>query len=48
VWDGQDKMLRDDVTWIRAITCSSRWNIQNNFNYHTPPDNGSSINNQIV
>lgn len=49
VWDGQDKMLRDDVTWIKGNHLFQfGGNIQNNYNYHTRTDNGSSINNQIV
>lgn len=49
VWDGQDKMLRDDVTWIKGNHLFQfGGNIQNNYNYHTRTDNGASINNQIV
>jgi len=49
VWDGQDKMLRDDVTWIKGnhlIQFGGQF--QHNFNFHTRTDNGSSINNQVV
>ena len=49
VWDGQDKMLRDDVTWVKGNHLFQfGGNIQNNYNYHTRTDNGASINNQIV
>jgi len=49
VWDGQDKMLRDDVTFV---TGNHIWQFggqfQNNYNFHTRTDNGSTINNQVV
>src|SRR5439155_11504112 len=49
VWDGQDKMLRDDLTWIQGNHLFQfGGNIQKNFNFHTRADNGASINNQIV
>ena len=49
VWDGQDKMLRDDVTWVNGNHLFQfGGQIQKNFNYHTRTDNGSTINNQIV
>ncbi len=49
VWDGQDKMLRDDVTWIKGNHLFQfGGQIQQNYNYHTRTDNGSTINNQIV
>src|SRR6266576_528418 len=49
VWDGQDKMLRDDLTWIKGNHLFQfGGNIQNNYNFHTRTDNGASINNQIV
>jgi Carboxypeptidase regulatory-like domain len=49
VWDGQDKMLRDDVTWVKGNHLFQfGGQMQNNFNYHTRTDNGSSINNQVV
>jgi len=49
VWDGQDKMLRDDVTWVKGNHLFQLGGqMQNNFNYHTRTDNGSSINNQVV
>jgi hypothetical protein len=49
VWDGQDKMLRDDVTWVKGDHLFQFGaNLQKNFNYHTRTDNGSTINNQIV
>jgi hypothetical protein len=49
VWDGQDKMLRDDVTFINGNhVFQFGANIQKNYNFHTRTDNGSTINNQIV
>jgi hypothetical protein len=49
VWDGQDKMLRDDLTWVRGNhLIQFGGQLQNNFNYHTRTDNGSTINNQVV
>ncbi len=49
VWDGQDKMLRDDLTWVKGNHLFQfGGQLQNNFNYHTRTDNGSTINNQVV
>jgi hypothetical protein len=49
VWDGQDKMLRDDLTWIEGNHLFQfGGQFQKNFNYHTRTDNGSTINNQII
>jgi Carboxypeptidase regulatory-like domain len=49
VWDGQDKMLRDDLTWVKGNHLFQfGGQVQKNFNYHTRTDNGSSINNQVV
>src|SRR6266536_685894 len=49
VWDGQDKMIRDDVTWVKGNHLFQfGGQFQNNFNYHTRTDNGSTINNQVV
>ncbi|HYX28894.1 MAG TPA: carboxypeptidase-like regulatory domain-containing protein [Pyrinomonadaceae bacterium] len=49
VWDGQDKMLRDDMTWVKGNhLIQFGGQVQNNFNYHTRTDNGSTINNQVV
>jgi hypothetical protein len=48
-WDGQDKILKDDVTWIKGnhlIQLGGSY--QRNFNYHSRTDNGQGINNQIV
>ncbi len=42
-------MLRDDVTWVKGNHLFQfGGQMQNNFNYHTRTDNGSSINNQVV
>src|SRR5204862_1940508 len=49
VWDGQDKMLRDDVTWIKGNHVFQFGGLyQHNYDYHTRTDNGGSINNAIV
>jgi hypothetical protein len=49
VWDGQDKMIRDDVTWLKGNHLFQFGGlIQHNFDYHTRTDNGSTVNNQIV
>jgi hypothetical protein len=49
VWDGQDKMLRDDVTWVKGNHVVQFGGlIQHNYDYHTRTDNGGSINNAIV
>src|SRR5438874_11843754 len=49
VWDGQDKMLRDDLTFVKGNHLFQfGGQIQKNFNYHNRSDNGSTINNQIV
>lgn len=49
VWDGQDKMIRDDLTWVKGNHLFQfGGQIQKNFNYHTRTDNGSTINNQVV
>jgi hypothetical protein len=49
VWDGQDKMLRDDVTWVNGNHVFQFGGlVQHNYDYHTRTDNGGSINNAIV
>ena len=49
VWDGQDKMLRDDVTWVQGNHLLQFGGlIQRNHDFHTRTDNGSTVNNQIV
>jgi len=48
-WDGQDKMLKDDLTWIRGnhlIQFGGMY--QRNYDYHMRTDNGQGINNQVV
>lgn len=48
-WDGQDKSIRDDVTWIHGnhlITAGGQY--QRNFDYHQRTDNGGGIMNQPV
>lgn len=48
-WDGQDKLLRDDVTKIKGnhlIGFGGAY--QRNFDYHLRTDNGNGINNQLV
>jgi hypothetical protein len=49
VWDGQDKMLRDDLSWVKGNHLIQFGGlVQRNFDYHTRTDNGLSINNAIV
>ena len=48
-WDGQDKMLRDDVTKIKGnhlITFGGQY--QRNYDYHLRNDNGQGIMNSPV
>jgi len=48
-WDGQDKMIRDDVTMIKGnhlVTFGGLY--QRNFDYHERTDNGIGTNNQVV
>ncbi len=48
-WDGQDKMIRDDVTKIKGnhmISFGGQY--QRNFDYHLRNDNGQGIMNQAV
>jgi hypothetical protein len=48
-WDGQDKLLRDDLTMIKGNHLFGFGGAyQRNFNYHMRTDNGNGINNQIV
>jgi len=49
VWDGQDKMIRDDLTWVNGNHLLQFGGLyQRNRDYHTRTDNGSTVNNQIV
>ena len=44
-WDGQDNMIRDDVTWLHGkhmIQFGGMY--QHNFNWHQRTDNGGGIN----
>ncbi|SPF46863.1 Cna B domain protein [Candidatus Sulfopaludibacter sp. SbA4] len=48
-WDGQDKLLRDDLTTIKGNHLFGFGGAyQRNFDYHMRTDNGNGINNQIV
>ncbi len=48
-WDGQDKLYKDDLTWIRGNhLVQFGGSYQRNFDYHTRTDNGVGINNAIV
>lgn len=48
-WDGQDKLYKDDITWIRGNhLLQVGGSYQRNFDYHTRTDNGVGINNAIV
>ena len=49
IWDGQDKMLRDDLTWVKGNHLFQfGGSFQNNYDFHTRTDNGSTVNNQVV
>jgi len=48
-WDGDDHMIRDDVSWIKGshfLTFGGTY--QHNFNWHQRTDNGGGINYQAV
>ena len=48
-WDGQDKMVRDDLTMIKGNHLFQfGGSYQRNYDYHMRTDNGSGINDQIV
>jgi hypothetical protein len=48
-WDGQDKLLKDDLTWLKGTHVFQFGGMyQRNFDYHDRSDNGQGINNQIV
>ena len=49
VWDGQDKMLREDLTYVSGNHVFQFGGLyQRNHDYHTRTDNGSTVNNQVV
>ena len=48
-WDGQDKLVRDDLTMIKGNHLFQfGGTYQRNYDYHMRTDNGSGINDQIV
>jgi len=48
-WDGQDHMIRDDVSWIKGTHFFQfGGTYQHNFNWHLRTDNGGSVNNEII
>jgi hypothetical protein len=48
-WDGQDKLLRDDLSMIKGNHLFQfGGSYQRNYNFHMRTDNGQGINNQIV
>jgi hypothetical protein len=48
-WDGQDNMIRDDVTWLKGTHFFQfGGTFQRNFDYHQRTDNGGGINYQTV
>jgi len=48
-WDGQDKLVRDDLTMIKGNHLFQfGGNYQRNYDYHMRTDNGSGINDQVV
>jgi len=48
-WDGQDNMIRDDVTWLKGTHFFQfGGTYQRNWDYHQRTDNGGGINYQTV
>ena len=48
-WDGQDNMLKDDLTWIKGKHLFQfGFSYQRNYDFHMRTDNGGTIDNQIV
>jgi hypothetical protein len=48
-WDGQDHMIRDDLSWIKGKHFFQfGGTYQHNFNWHLRTDNGGSVNNEII
>jgi hypothetical protein len=48
-WDGQDNMIRDDLTWLKGRHFFQFGGIyQHNWDYHQRTDNGGGINYQTV
>jgi len=48
-WDGQDKLLRDDMSMLKGNhLLQFGGTYQRNFDYHMRTDNGSGINDQII
>lgn len=48
-WDGQDHMIRDDLSWVKGTHFFQfGGTYQHNFNWHLRTDNGGSVNNEIV
>ncbi len=46
-WDGQDNMIRDDLSWSKGTHFFQFGGIyQHNWNYHQRTDNGGGINYQ--
>ncbi|MBO0720622.1 MAG: carboxypeptidase regulatory-like domain-containing protein [Blastocatellia bacterium] len=49
IWDGQDKMFRDDVTMLKGNHLFQFGGLyQRNYDFHSRTDNGQGVNNQIV
>ncbi len=47
-WDGQDKLLKDDLTMIKGNHLFGfGGSYQRNFDFHSRSDNGSGVNNQV-
>jgi len=48
-WDGQDNLIRDDLSWIKGTHfLQFGGTYQHNFNWHLRTDNGGSVNNEII
>ena len=48
-WDGQDHLIRDDLSWVKGNhLLQFGGSYQHNFNFHTRDDNGAGIFNNTV
>src|SRR5207245_10828167 len=48
-WDGQDKAIRDDVSWVKGNHLFQFGGLfQRNVDFFSRPDNGTTIRNQLV
>ncbi len=48
-WDGQDKLIRDDLTMLKGNhLLGFGGSYQRDYDYHSRTDNGAGVNNQVV